>query len=144
MKIAFGCDHAGIELKSCIVGYIESLGHEVVDFGTHSTESCDYPKYGEAVARAVVAKECDLGVLICGTGCGISLAANNVPGCRACNCSAPYTAMMSRRHNNANVIAFGARVVGSDMAKMIVEAFLTNEFEGGRHQRRVDMIDAIH
>lgn len=143
MKIAVGSDHAGFELKAPIVSFIQSLGHEVVDFGTHSTASCDYPAYGESVARAVVSGECDLGVLICGTGCGISLAANKVPGARACNCSEPYTAMMSRRHNNANIIAFGSRVVGVEMAKLIVETFLNNEFEGGRHQRRVDMIDAI-
>ena len=141
--IAIGSDHGGFELKQEIMKHLAELGLEYKDFGTYTTDSCDYPVYGEAVARSVVAKECDLGVLICGTGCGISLAANNVPGCRCCNCSEPYTAAMSRRHNNANVIAFGARVVGSDMAKLIVETFLTNEFEGGRHQRRVDMIDAI-
>ncbi len=143
MKIAIGSDHAGFELKAPIVSHIQSLGHEVVDFGTHSTASCDYPAYGEAVARAVVAGECDLGVLICGTGGGISMAANKVPGARACCCSEPYTAMMTRRHNDANIIAFGARVVGVELAKMIVDAFLTSEFEGGRHQRRVDMINAI-
>lgn len=143
MKIAIGADHAGFELKAPIVSYIQSLGHEVVDFGTHSNASCDYPVFGEAVARAVVAGECDLGVLICGTGCGISMAANKVPGARACCCSEPYTAMMARRHNNANIIAFGARVIGVEMAKLIVETFLTNSFEEGRHQRRVNMVDAI-
>lgn len=143
MKIAIGSDHAGFVLKDPLKAHIIALGHEVVDYGTDSTASCDYPVYGEKVARAVVAGECELGVLICGTGCGISIAANKVPGARACNCSEPFTAMMARRHNDANIVAVGARVVGDEMAKTIVEAFLTAQFEGGRHQRRVDQLNAI-
>ena len=115
----------------------------MVDFGTNSAESCDYPVYGEKVARAVVSGEVDQGILICGTGLGISLAANKVKGIRAAVCSEPFTARMARQHNNCNILAFGARVVGGELAKMIVETWLDTEFEGGRHQRRVDMISAI-
>lgn len=140
MKIGIGNDHSALELKAEIIEFVESMGHEVVDYGTKTKDSCDYPVYGEAVGRAVVNKEVDLGILICGTGLGISMAANKVKGVRAAVCSEPFTAKMSRAHNNANIIAFGARVVGAELAKMIVETFLTTEFEGGRHQRRVDMI----
>ncbi|RGT73375.1 ribose 5-phosphate isomerase B [Mediterraneibacter massiliensis] len=140
MKIGIGNDHSALELKAEIISFLEEKGYEVVDFGTNSTESCDYPKYGEMVARAVVAKEVDLGILICGTGLGISLAANKVKGIRAAVCSEPFTAKMSRAHNNCNILAFGARVVGAELAKMIVDTWLNTEFEGGRHQRRVDMI----
>ena len=140
MKIAIGNDHSAVELKEIIKEFLEEKGYEVVDFGTNSTESCDYPKYGEMVARAVVAKEVDLGILICGTGLGISLAANKVKGIRAAVCSEPFTAKMSRAHNNCHILAFGARVVGAELAKMIVDTWLNTEFEGGRHQRRVDMI----
>lgn len=140
MKIAMGNDHSAIELKDIIKEFVESKGHEVLDLGTNSTESCDYPLYGEKVGRAVASGEADLGIAICGTGLGISLAANKVKGIRACVCSEPYTAKLSRLHNDANVLAFGARVVGSEMAKMITETWLDAEFEGGRHQRRVDMM----
>ena len=116
------------------------MGHEVIDLGTNSTESCDYPIYGEKVGRAVASGEADLGIAICGTGLGISLAANKVKGIRACVCSEPYTARLSRLHNNANVLAFGSRVVGSELAKMIVETWLEAGFEGERHARRVQMI----
>ncbi len=143
MKIAIGNDHTALEMKKEIIGYLEERGCEVVNYGTDSTESCDYPVYGEKVARAVAAKEADLGVLICGTGVGISLAANKVHGIRAVVCSEPYSAELARRHNNANIVAFGARVIGPELAKMIVGAFLDAEFEGGRHARRVDMISAI-
>ena len=112
----------------------------MIDLGTNSTESCDYPVYGEKVGRAVASGEADLGIAICGTGVGISLAANKVKGIRACVCSEPYTAKLSRMHNNSNVLAFGARVVGSELAKMITEAWLDAEFEGGRHERRVQML----
>ena len=115
----------------------------MLNLGTDSSESCDYPVYGEKVGRAVVSGEADLGIAICGTGLGISLAANKVKGVRACVCSEPYTAVMSRRHNDANVLCFGARVVGSELAKMIVDEWINAKFEGGRHQRRVDMIMAI-
>lgn len=132
-----------MELKEIILDFLAEKGHEVINLGTDTTESCDYPVYGEMVGRAVVSGEADLGIAICGTGLGISLAANKVKGVRACVCSEPYTAVMSRRHNNSNVLCFGARVVGSELAKMIVEQWLEAEFEGGRHQRRVDLIMEI-
>ena len=140
MKIAMGNDHSAVELKNIIKEFVESKGYEVEDFGTNSSESCDYPVYGEKVGRAVASGEADLGILICGTGVGISLAANKVKGVRACVCSDPYTAKLSRMHNNTNILAFGARVVGSEFAKMITEAWLDAQFEGGRHERRVQMI----
>ena len=143
MKIAIGNDHSALELKAIIIKHLEDKGHEVIDFGTYTNESCDYPIYGEKVAVAIKEKQADLGVLICGTGIGISLAANKVPGIRAAVCSEPYSAKMTRAHNNANIIAFGARVVGQDLAKMIVDAFVDTQFEGERHQRRVDMLTAI-
>ena len=143
MKIAIGNDHSAVELKVIINAFLTENGCEVLDLGTNSTESCDYPIYGEKVGRAVVDGAADLGIAICGTGLGISLAANKVKGVRACVCSEPYTAKMSRLHNNANVLCFGARVVGSELAKMITEVWLNTEFEGGRHQRRVDQIMAI-
>ena len=143
MKIAIGNDHVAVELKNHITKYVEAKGYTVVNFGTDSSESCDYPIYGEKVARAVASGECDLGILICGTGIGISLAANKVKGIRAAVCSEPYSARLTRQHNNANIIAFGARVVGQAMAEMIVDEFLNAEYEGGRHQRRVDQIMAI-
>ncbi|MFB5085046.1 ribose 5-phosphate isomerase B [Symbiobacterium thermophilum] len=143
MRIAIGNDHVGTEMKRAIAAHLESLGHEVVNFGTDSTERTDYPIYGERVARAVAAGEFDCGILICGTGVGISLAANKVRGIRAVVCSEPYTARLSKQHNNTNILAFGARVVGVDLAKMIVDEWLNASFEGGRHQRRVDMIADI-
>lgn len=143
MRIGIGNDHSALELKAEIIEFLKEKGHEVVDYGTNSTESCDYPVYGEKVARAVAAGEVEQGILICGTGLGISLAANKVRGIRAAVCSEPYTARMARQHNNCNVLAFGARVVGAELAKMIVDTWLSTEFEGGRHQRRVDMIMAI-
>jgi len=143
MKIGIGADHTGIELKSIIIDHLQAKGYEVIDYGPAQGESVDYPIYGEKVARAVVAGECQLAVLICGTGIGISLAANKVHGIRAAVCSEPYSARLTRMHNDANIIAFGSRVVGPEMAKMIVDEFLGVEFEGGRHQRRVDMITAV-
>lgn len=143
MKIGIGNDHSALELKAEIIEFVKGKGYEIVDFGTNSSESCDYPIYGEAVARAVAAGEVDYGILICGTGLGISLAANKVKGVRAAVCSEPFTAKMSKQHNNCNVLAFGARVVGAELAKMIVDVWLDTEFEGGRHQRRVDLLSAI-
>lgn len=140
MKIGIGNDHSALELKAEIIGFLKEKGYEIVDFGTNSTESCDYPIYGEKVACAVAAGEVEKGILICGTGLGISLAANKVEGIRAVVCSEPFTAKMSRAHNNCNILALGARVVGAELAKMIVDTWLSTEFEGGRHQRRVDMI----
>ena len=140
MKIGIGNDHVGYEMKLEIKEYLEAQGHEVVDFGADSAERSDYPIYGEKVARAVVSGEVDRGVLICGTGVGISLAANKVDGIRAAVCSEPVTASLSKRHNNANIIAFGARIVGIEMAKAIVDAWLSSEFEGGRHAHRVGLL----
>jgi ribose 5-phosphate isomerase B len=143
MKIAIGCDHVGFELKPIIIEHLEARGYTVIDMGCCGRERVDYPEYGEKVARAVASGQCALGVLICGTGVGISIAANKVKGIRAAVCSEPYSASLTRRHNNANIIAFGSRVVGPDMAKMIVDQFLDAEFEGGRHQKRVEMIADI-
>lgn len=143
MKIAIGNDHVAVEMKNLVKEHLESKGYEVVNFGTESGERANYPVYGKKVADAVASGECDFGVLICGTGVGISLAANKVKGIRACVCSDPYTARLTRQHNNANIIAFGARVIGPELALMIVDEFFGAEFEGGRHQTRIDMISAI-
>lgn len=140
MNIAIGCDHIGLQLKPVIAAHLESRGHTVVDLGCNSRDRVDYPVYAARVAQAVVSGECSLGVLICGTGVGISIAANKVRGIRAAVCSEPYSAAMARRHNDANIIAFGARVVGPDLAKMIVDMFLDTQYEGGRHQARVELI----
>ncbi len=140
MRIGIGNDHAATELKFIIMDYLKELGYEVVNYGTDSTERYDYPVAGERLGRAVVNGEVDLAIGICGTGLGIGLAANKVKGIRCCICSEPYTAEMSRRHNNANMLAFGSRVVGSELAKMIVKTWLNASFEGGRHAKRVQMI----
>lgn len=143
MKIAMGNDHAAVELKQEIKRYLEEKGHEILDLGVHSTKSCNYPEYGEAVGRAVTQGKADCGILICGTGVGISIAANKVDGVRAAVCSEPVTARLVKEHNNANIIAFGARIVGTETAKAIVDAYLGAEFQGGRHQTRIDMIHEI-
>ncbi|RKA98614.1 ribose 5-phosphate isomerase B [Listeria monocytogenes] len=143
MKIAIGNDHVGIELKPVIVAYLQDLGHEVDDFGAYSNERTDYPEYGKKVAESVAAGKSDLGILICGSGVGISIAANKVNGIRAVVCSEPYSAKLSREHNNTNILAFGSRVVGAELAKMIVQNWLDAEFEGGRHAKRVEMIARI-
>lgn len=143
MKIAIGNDHVAVDMKNHITKYLENKGYEIVNFGTDSTERADYPIYGKKVADAVASGECELGILICGTGIGISLAANKVKGIRAAVCSDPYSARLTRQHNNANIIAFGARVIGVATAEMIVDEFLAAEYEGGRHQTRIDMIAAI-
>lgn len=143
MMLAIGSDHAGFEMKEEIKKYLEEKGYEVKDYGTYSTESCDYPEFGEKVGRAVANGECEEGVLICGTGIGISLAANKVKGVRAAVVSEPVSARLAKQHNNANIIAFGARIVGMEEAKGIVDAFLSAEFLGGRHEKRVNMISKI-
>lgn len=143
MRIGIGNDHSGLQMKQEIAGFLQEKGHEVIDYGTDKSERCDYPIYGEKVGRAVAAGDVDRGILICGTGLGISLAANKIRGIRAVVCSESCTARLSRQHNDANVLAFGARIVGIEMAKMIVETWLDTEFEGGRHKRRVDMIAEI-
>ena len=143
MKLAIGNDHTAVDLKRVIAEHLEARGVEVVNVGTDSTESFDYPVSGYRVGKLVASGDVDGGGLICGTGVGISLAANKVKGVRACVCSEPYTAALSKRHNNANIIAFGARVVGDEMAKLIVDSWLDATYEGGRHQRRVDLITKI-
>jgi ribose 5-phosphate isomerase B len=143
MKIAIGNDHAAVEMKKEIAAYVQSLGHEVVNFGTDTNESCNYPDFGEKVGMAVAAGEFDCGILICGTGVGISIAANKVNGVRAAVCSDTTTARLVKQHNNANIIAFGARIVGIETAKDIVKTYLEAEFMGGRHATRVDMIHEI-
>jgi ribose 5-phosphate isomerase B len=143
MKIAIGNDHAAVEMKNEIKAYLESKGHEVINFGTDTSDSCDYPVYGQKVAEAVASGQAEEGVLICGTGIGISLAANKVSGIRAAVCSEPVSARLAKQHNDANIIAFGARIVGLEEAKAIVDAFFDAEFEGGRHQRRIDLITAV-
>ena len=143
MKIAIGNDHTATALKWVIVREIEALGHEVTNFGTDTDERIDYPIPAKRIADAVASGACDRGVLICGTGIGISLAANKVKGIRAAVCSETYSARLTRSHNDANIIAFGARVVGEEVAKEIVRVFLATEYEGGRHQARLDQISKI-
>ncbi len=143
MKIGIGNYHAAVEMKMQIREYLESLGHEVVNYGVDTTERCNYPEIGEKVGRAVAAGEVECAVLICGTGVGISIAANKVHGVRAAVCSDITTAHLVKEHNNANIIAFGARIVGIETAKDIVKAYLDAKFLGGRHQTRIDMISDI-
>ncbi|MGL5348839.1 MAG: ribose 5-phosphate isomerase B [Peptostreptococcaceae bacterium] len=144
MKIGLGCDHGGYNLKTDIIQYLESKGIECVDFGTkNSSDSVDYPVYGEAVANAVASKEVDYGILCCGTGIGISLAANKVPGIRCAVVSDVFSAKMSKAHNDANMLSLGERVLGRGLALEIVEAWISTEFEGDRHSKRVDMIKEI-
>ncbi len=136
-----GSDHVGLAMKKELKAYLESKGHTVTDLGAHSDERTDYPVYGKAVAKAVIGGEADCGILVCGTGVGISIAANKTWGIRAVVCSEPYSAMLSKQHNNTNILAMGARVIGIELAKMIVDAWLNAEFEGGRHLDRVNMLD---
>lgn len=143
-KIAIGCDHVGYELKPVIVEHLKTRGIEVVDYGTNDIERTDYPVYGRSVAEAVAEKNVDGGILICGTGVGISIVANKIKGIRAVVCSEPYSAKLSKEHNDTNILALGARVIGSEMAKMIVDAWLNAEFEGGRHKARVSMIESVN
>lgn len=143
MKIALGSDHGGFKLKNEIISYLKENGYEIKDFGTYTTESCDYPEYAEKVAEAVANKEFDFGILVCGTGIGISMSANKVPGIRAALCSDTFSAHATREHNNANILALGERVVGPGLAIDIVKTFLNSEFEGGRHQNRIDKISEI-
>ena len=142
-KVAVGCDHGGFILKESVVSTLERLGAEVVDLGCYDESSVDYPIYGEKVARSVASGECALGVIMCGTGIGISIAANKVRGVRAAVVTNTYMAKLTKNHNNANIIALGGRVISPDEAAAIVEAWYTAEYEGGRHQRRLDMISAI-
>lgn len=141
--IALGSDHAGLPLKKEIMDLLDGMGLEYKDYGTYTTDSCDYAVFAQRAASAVASGECERGIICCGTGIGISIAANKVEGIRCACCSDCYSAKMTRMHNDANMLAMGARVVGTDLARMIAEIFLTTAFEGGRHQRRIDQITAI-
>ena len=143
MKISMGCDHGGYRLKEHVKAYLTAQGHEILDCGCNSLDSCDYPEFGAAAARAVANGSCERGIVICTTGIGISITANKVKGIRCALCSEPLSAEMTRKHNNANVLAMGAGMTGPNMAERIVDTFLSTEFEGGRHQRRVDGIAAV-
>ena len=143
MKIVVGADHAGYPLKKHLVAFLEARGHEVDDRGTFSADSVDYPDVAAVVASAVAAGEAERGILVCGTGIGVAIAANKVDGVRAATCNDLFTAAMARRHNDANVLALGARVVGEGLAEGIVESYLAAAYEAGRHQRRVEKIHAL-
>ena len=143
MKMAIACDHSALDLKDEVKALLTARGIEVEDFGTYTTDSCHYPVYGARAARAVADGRCDLGIVICGTGIGISMAANKVKGIRCALCSDTFSAKMTRIHNDSNMLALGARVIGVELAKEIVNAWLDAEFEGGRHQVRIDMITAL-
>ncbi|HHV64447.1 MAG TPA: ribose 5-phosphate isomerase B [Peptococcaceae bacterium] len=142
MKIALGADHGGYELKNIIKEHLSSKGITILDFGTNTPDSVDYPFYGFNVGQAVISKEADLGIVVCGTGIGISIAANKVKGIRAALCTNSYMARMAREHNDANILALGARVVGPGLALEIVDTFLNTPFSGDRHSRRIDQIAA--
>ena len=141
--IALGCDHGGYSLMVEIKKYLEETGREYKDFGTYSAESCDYPTYAEAACKAVVSGECEKAILVCGTGIGMSMAANKIRGIRAAVCSDCFSTEMTRRHNDANAMCLGERVMGPGLALKLVEIFLTTEFDGGRHARRVAMVNAL-
>ena len=140
MKISIASDHGGFDLKEDLRAWLTGQGHEVVDFGCHGKESCDYPDFAGPAARAAASGECERGIVICTTGIGVSMTANKVKGVRCALCADPWSAEMTRRHNDANVLAIGAGVTGPLLARQIVTACLTHEFEGGRHQRRVDKV----
>ncbi len=142
MRIAFGADHAGYELKELLSRYAAGLGHEVLDLGTSSTVSVDYPDYGFAVGQAVASGRAERGVVVCGSGIGISIAANRIPGARAGVATDLFAAQLMREHNDANILGLGARATAAPLAMAILETFLTTPFAGGRHQRRVDKLDA--
>jgi ribose 5-phosphate isomerase B len=143
MTIALGYDHVGFIYKDGISDYLKEFGYEVKHLGAVSTERTDYPLYAEKVCRAVVSGECQKGILICGTGVGMAIAANKIKGIKAVVCSDPYSAILSRQHNNTNILTFGSRVVGIELAKLIVKSWLESEYEGGRHQKRIDMITKL-
>lgn len=143
MKIVVGCDHGGYDLKDELAARLRQAGHEVADMGCNGPESVDYPDYAEAVGHAVVEGRAERGLLVCGSGIGMCIAANRIAGVRAVNASEPYTAKMSRRHNDSNVLCLGGRFVGRDLAAEILDTWLNEPFEGGRHQRRIDLIDHV-
>ena len=138
MKVSLACDHGGYDLKEYIKTVLGKLGHECEDFGCYSAESCDYPDFGAAAARAVAEGKCEKGIVVCTTGIGISIAANKIKGIRCAHCADSLQAELTRRHNDANMMAIGAGFTGKNMAERMVEVFLSTEFEGGRHARRVD------
>ena len=140
MRIALSADHAGYELKDMLASWLGEIGHEVIDLGTNNADSVDYPDFGARLARSISSGEADRGIAVCGSGIGISIAANRNPGCRCALVSEPLSAALARSHNDVNAIALGSRLIGPEMAKACVAAFLTTDFEGGRHQRRVDML----
>jgi ribose 5-phosphate isomerase B len=140
MRIALAADHAGYTLKDDLARWLGEQGHEVTDLGTNSPDSVDYPEFGARLARAIAAGEAERGVAVCGSGIGISIAVNREPKCRCARVDDPLSAQLAREHNDANVLALGARLIGSDMARACVAAFLSTEFAGGRHQRRVDQL----
>ena len=139
MKVAIGCDHGGIDLKDIVKLVLNDLGHEIDDQGCNSSDSVDYPNFAKAVSSLVKNGECERGILICGTGIGMSMAANRVPGIRAALCHEMFSARMSREHNDANILCLGARVIGQGLAAEIVRTWMTTDFAGGRHPRRIDM-----
>ncbi len=139
MKVAIGCDHGGIDLKQTVVAVLQELGHEIDDQGCFSEESVDYPNFAQAVCSLVKDGSCERGILVCGTGIGMSMAANRFPEIRAALCTETFSARMSREHNNANVLCLGARVTGPGLAAEIVRTWMTVDFAGGRHQQRIDM-----
>ena len=139
MKVAIGCDHGGLDLKDIVKSVLKELGHEIDDQGCNSSESVDYPNFAKAVSLLVRDGKCERGILICGTGIGMSMAANRIPGIRAALCHEMFSAMMSREHNDANILCLGARVIGQGLAAEVVRTWMTTDFAGGRHQRRIDM-----
>ena len=143
MRIALAADHAGFVLKNELAGWLREQGHEVSDLGTNNTESVDYPEYGARLARAIAVGEAERGIAVCGSGIGIAIAVNREPKCRCAQVNEPLSAELARTHNDANVLALGARLIGSDMARACVAAFLDTEFAGGRHQRRVDQLSQL-
>ena len=143
MKIAVACDHGGLELKKALITYLNEHGYEIKDFGTNCADSCDYPDFALPAAEAVASRECSMGILICSTGIGISIAANKVRGIRCAHCHDTYSAKYTRLHNDANMLAVGQQIIGEGLMLEIVDTFLNTGFEGGRHQRRVDKIKAI-
>ena len=143
MKIAVACDNGGLALKNVLLEYLKKNGYEIMDFGTCTAESCDYPDFVLPAAEAVASGECERGILVCSTGIGVSIAANKVKGIRCAHCHDTYSAKYTRLHNDANMLAFGQKIIGDGLMLEIVETFLNTEFEGGRHQRRIDKIKAI-
>ena len=143
MRIALASDHAGVDLKDALAAWLKEAGHEISDLGTHGHDSVDYPEFGERLANAVATSAAERGIAVCGSGIGISIAVNRNPACRCARVSEPLSAALAREHNDANVLALGARLVGEDMAKACVNAFLGTEFAGGRHQRRVDQLSTL-